>query len=977
MYLPLHLPHCGWGMRRVFLCFLAGLMVLTGAAWAQVPAIINYQGQVAVNGSAFEGSGQFKFALVDGAGTTTYWSHNGTSVNGAEPTGPAVTLSISRGLFSVALGDTGISGMSQPLSPSLFANSAVFLRVWFNDGTTGWQRLDPDQRIAAVGYAMVASTVADGAITSAKLADGAVTSPKIAAGAVTGPNVAAGAISGTQLAPGAALANLNANRQTGVPGDSLILSENPDSSALTGNGYIRIGQVQSADSWVERSSGPVPVARDLHTAVWTGSEMIVWGGGNDSCGPYCAQSDGARYVPAIDAWRAMSSTDAPVGRVGHTAVWTGTEMIVWGGAHGQITAFYNTGGRYNPTTDTWTATTTTGAPGARDSHTAVWTGSRMIVWGGMDNPSTGHTLNSGGCYDPATDSWTPTSTQSAPSARHRHTAVWTGQQMLIWGGYYDAFQGGRYDPATDTWTSITMTGAPNPRASHAAVWTGQEMLVWGGTLSTQSYRDGGRYNPTTDSWGAITATGAPANSYAPRAAWTGSEMIVWGGFNFDQNTTLACGGRYNPASGQWASTSSLKAPEARVDHSAVWTGEELIVWGGRTSWSPNTQLQTGGRYNPSLDSWRATTIDTPGKRTGFSTVWTGSELLVWGGLSDLCKNQYGEVIGVCQTGMRFDPALNSWRIMGGTPPDAAYGHSAVWTGTEMLVWGGSKLEWVSAETGGRYNPVTDQWTAISTVGAPLWRRNHFAFWTGQQMIVWGGGTGGEEWQEGLPFSYLNHGGRYDPLTDTWQAISTYAAPQAYEGQSAVWTGTKMIVWGGQWTDDNDVTYYVPYGGTYDPVTDEWGDTDSNCPPPGRAHHSAVWTGTDMLIWGGVGATGLRQNGLRYRPVQSPCSSWTEFLGANVPAARKQHTAVWTGTEMLVWGGTDGNNSLNTGGRYNPVLGSWTATSVNPTPAARIGHTLVWTGKEALLLGGTGTGGALSDLYSYAPPRPLYLYQKLR
>ena len=48
------------------------------------------------------------------------------------------------------------------------------------------------------------------------------------------------------------------------------------------------------------------------------------------------------------------------------------------------TAVYlNTGGRYNPGTDSWTATSTTNAPTARYVHTAVWTGSEMIVWGGF------------------------------------------------------------------------------------------------------------------------------------------------------------------------------------------------------------------------------------------------------------------------------------------------------------------------------------------------------------------------------------------------------------------------------------------------------------------------------------------------------------------------------------------------------------------------------------------------------------------
>src|SRR5205814_7690129 len=83
----------------------------------------------------------------------------------------------------------------------------------------------------------------------------------------------------------------------------------------------------------------------------------------------------------IDYWAATSSTNMPEARREHTAVWTGSEMIVWGG---QGFNGLNTGGRYNPVTDSWTATSTTNAPEARDQHTAVWTGSEMIVWGGAD-----------------------------------------------------------------------------------------------------------------------------------------------------------------------------------------------------------------------------------------------------------------------------------------------------------------------------------------------------------------------------------------------------------------------------------------------------------------------------------------------------------------------------------------------------------------------------------------------------------------
>ena len=122
-----------------------------------VPQIVNFQGRVQVGGVNFDGSGAFKFALVDEAGTTTYWSNDGTSVGGAKPTS-TVTLPANQGLYYVLLGDVTLPNMTA-IPSGVFANDAVFLRVWFNDGTHGSQLLTPDQRIAAVGYAMMADSV--------------------------------------------------------------------------------------------------------------------------------------------------------------------------------------------------------------------------------------------------------------------------------------------------------------------------------------------------------------------------------------------------------------------------------------------------------------------------------------------------------------------------------------------------------------------------------------------------------------------------------------------------------------------------------------------------------------------------------------------------------------------------------------------------------------------------------------------------
>ena len=287
---------------------------------------------------------------------------------------------------------------------------------------------------------------------------------------------------------------------------------------------ISIPDVCTGDTWAATNTTNAPEARAVHTAVWTGSEMIVWGGqGNRS-----RLNTGGRYTPSTDTWTATSTTNAPEVRQLHTAVWTGSEMVVWGGADG--TTLLNTGGRYNPSADTWTATSTTNAPETRTVHTAVWTGSEMIVWGGFDGSIV---LNTGGRYNLSTNTWTATSTTSAPEARVLHTAVWTGSEMIVWGGTDNSFYfntGGQYNPSADTWTATSTTGAvPDARLGHTAVWSGSEMIIWGGN-SGALQSTGGRYCAPAGP----TPTPTPTPTPNPHPAFFTGETALGGGFYYLQ-----------------------------------------------------------------------------------------------------------------------------------------------------------------------------------------------------------------------------------------------------------------------------------------------------------------------------------------------------------------------------------------------------------------------------------------------------------
>ena len=217
--------------------------------------------------------------------------------------------------------------------------------------------------------------------------------------------------------------------------------------------------------------------------------------------------------------------------------------------------------------------------------------------------------------------------------------------------------------------------------------------------------------------------------------------------------------------------------------------------------------------------------------------------------------------------------------------------------------------------------------------------------------------------------YLNTGGRYDPTTDSWSGTSTSGAPDGRDSHSAVWSGNEMIVWGGYFFD-NLGDHYLNTGGSYNPGTGSWTATSVTNVPTARRSNTAVWTGNEMIIWGGYDGTSYLNTGGGYSPNMN---GWTAINTANAPTGRLGHTAVWNDSEMIVWGGEDLSNSFNTGGRYSPSTNSWTATSTNNAPNARIAHTAIWTGNEMIIWGGEVLGSQNSHtgaIYcAQSPPRP--------
>jgi len=355
-----------------------------------------------------------------------------------------------------------------------------------------------------------------------------------------------------------------------------------------------------AGSWSETSLNGAPPAMSGATAVWSGTEVLIWG-----------YAGAGRYDPAANNWDVTGSIPAggPSPRIGHSAVWTGTEMIIWGGRSSTTTntEIFSGGGSLNVALEQWSEITAPAAQGSYGTfdHAAIWTGTEMIVWGGMAN--TGGSLiepvNSGWRYSPATGIAAPFSGANAPSPRTSTHAVWTGTEMIVWGGFDDTGtplnDGARYDPVSDTWTALPPVPASLvPGLATSMVWTGTEVIVWNGgqTEEGQTRNDRLRvptlhfYDPLLDTWRASTSGWEPYLAGADPfvlslasggylAFWTGDRMFVAGLYPRDSSYF------YDPTTDSWQ-VAAYNISVWRKGGAAAWAGSRFVIWGGTGSVFP-------------------------------------------------------------------------------------------------------------------------------------------------------------------------------------------------------------------------------------------------------------------------------------------------------------------------------------------------------------------------------------------------------
>lgn len=277
---------------------------------------------------------------------------------------------------------------------------------------------------------------------------------------------------------------------------------------------------RSAGPWTELPTGwsrlePPPFVRARAVSVWTGSELVYWGGDTDFHASH--PTDGAAYDPATATWRRLPRGPLS-GRSRAAAVWTGNEVLIWDGWPDLPPG---DGAAFDPATRTWRMLAASPLS-ARIPVVAVWTGREMIVWGDASRSST---ARDGAAYDPETDRWRKL--PPSPLVLNQASVIWTGAEMVVFGSLLDGHnhsstayaQGIAYDPERNAWRVIAPSRL-SPQASTIA-WTGKEILAWDYLLQA------GLYDPVRDTWARPPGLPLSAGECYPKSAQAAGALVAW------------------------------------------------------------------------------------------------------------------------------------------------------------------------------------------------------------------------------------------------------------------------------------------------------------------------------------------------------------------------------------------------------------------------------------------------------------------
>lgn len=298
---------------------------------------------------------------------------------------------------------------------------------------------------------------------------------------------------------------------------------------------------------------------------------------------------------------ARSSSLAPLPGRGARLAAAVVAIVVFAGAAAWAWAVWQRVGPEPASPDVWSWaaegwTELPPPPQWRDGAAIVWTGSELVYWGGVPRAvEDAVAVADGFSFDPETRRWS--SIPVAPAAGSAAIAVWTGSEIVIVNrGGPDGAWAGAFDPRRETWRSLP-TPMHVPSVGGASAWTGSELIwVGGGRADDDENRAGAALDPEAGTW--RTLAEAPLGMNLSDAVWTGTEVVVVGSELDRRNRATArtaLAQAYDPAADTWRELppppiSSQTATVAFVD-------DRVIAWEG---YSPHA-----AEYLPQEDRWRS------------------------------------------------------------------------------------------------------------------------------------------------------------------------------------------------------------------------------------------------------------------------------------------------------------------------------------------------------------------------------------
>jgi N-acetylneuraminic acid mutarotase len=492
------------------------------------PMMVSYQGRVILEGRAYEGNGYFKFSVVDG-GDNPIWTNDGSLED--EPV-DSVRLEVVNGLFNVLLGDTDVENMVE-LEAYVFDETERYLRVWFSPDGGEFLMLSPDQRIAAVPYALQAEEAAQAG--NADTVDG-----------YHGTTLEESAEIDADIAAHAAIPDSHHSRYTDGEAWATVLTNDGPGSGLEAD--IIDGQHASD---LELPSGALVLGA-------TANETTIISAGFSYTGRANTQIWSTKSA-LLKARRCLVSVEVD-----------GIIYAIGGISSGVPHDPANEA--YDPATDTWT--TKTSMPTGRESLAAAVVSGIIYAIGGESSTEDYEIVNE--AYDPLTDSWTAKAPM--PTGRRHLVAVAVDGIIYAIGGYDGTYKttNEAYDPASDSWTTKApmLTG----RFNLAAVAVDSIIYTIGGGQMSGDLDLNQAYDPSSDSWSSKTPM--PTGRQGLAVAAVDGIIYAFGGAS-PVNSFSTANQAYDPLSDSWNIKASM--PTGRRDMGSTVVDETIYLIGGSSS----------------------------------------------------------------------------------------------------------------------------------------------------------------------------------------------------------------------------------------------------------------------------------------------------------------------------------------------------------------------------------------------------------